>query len=79
MATPHPTLKQRYNTYNFRNRETDPAPPMPKKEFGRRRFNYNATMHWNFLPHEAKIAESVISFKSKRNEANVKGSPPTNF
>ena len=37
---------------------------MAKKEFGKICFNYNATMHWNNLPHEAKIAESVISFKS---------------
>ena len=55
---------ERDNTYNFRNRETDLAPPMPKKEFGKRCFNYNATIHWNNLPHEAKSAESVISFKS---------------
>jgi hypothetical protein len=61
LATPHPNLKEafqsnneRHNTYNLRNRDTDLAPPMPKKEFGRRCFS---ALHWNNLPHEAKIAE----------------------
>ena len=60
MATPHPVL----GPYNLRNRDTDLAPPMPKKEFGKRRFSYNGALHWNNLPHEAKIAESLSSFKS---------------
>ena len=45
-------------------RETDLAPPMPKKEFGKRCFSYNGAVPWNNLPNEAKIAESLRSFKS---------------
>ena len=55
---------ERDNTYNLRNRETDLALPIPKKEFGRRCFSYNAALHWTNLPNEAKIAETVRSFKS---------------
>jgi hypothetical protein len=55
---------ERHNTYNLRNRDTDLAPPMPKKEFGKRCFSYNGALHWNNLPHEANIAESLSSFKS---------------
>ena len=55
---------ERHNTFNLRNRDTDLAPPMPKKEFGKRCFSYNGALHWNNLPHEAKIAESLSSFKS---------------
>lgn len=51
-------------TYNLRNTETDLAPPMPKKEFGKRSFSYNGALHWNNLPYEAKTAESLITFKS---------------
>ena len=54
----------RDNLYYLRNRETDLAPPMPKKEFGQRCFSYNGAVHWNNLPNEAKIAESLTSFKS---------------
>ena len=54
---------ERHNTYNLRNRDTDLAPPMPKKEFGKRCFSYNGALHWNNL-HEAKIAESLCFFKS---------------
>jgi hypothetical protein len=59
-------IYERHNTYNLRNRNrnTDLSPPMPKKEFGKRRFNYNGALHWNNLPHEAKIAESLSSFTS---------------
>ena len=55
---------ERHNTYNLRNRDTDLAPPMPKKEFGKRCFSYNGALHWNNLLHETKIAESLSSFKS---------------
>ena len=53
----------RDNIYNLRNRETDLALPMPRKEFGRRCCSYNAALHWNNLPNVAKIAETVRSFK----------------
>ena len=52
------------NLYNLRNRETDLAPPMPKKEFGKRCFSYNGALHWHNIPNEAKIVESLRSFKS---------------
>ena len=55
---------ERDNLYNLRNRETDLAPPMVIKEFGKRCFSYNGAVHWNNLPSEAKIAESLTSFKS---------------
>jgi hypothetical protein len=45
-------------------RDTDLAPPMPKKEFGKKCFSYNGALHWNNLPHEANLAESLSSFKS---------------
>ena len=55
---------ERSNTYNLRNRNTDLALPMPKKEFGKRCFSYNGAIHWNNLPQEAKAAESISSFKT---------------
>ena len=71
MATPHLILKNHFNltmkdithAYNLRNRETDLAPPMPRKEFGKRCFSYNGAIHWNNIPYQAKIAESLSSFK----------------
>ena len=50
--------------YNLRSRETDLFLPLPKKEFGKRRFIYNGASHWNNLPYEAKSAESLSSFKT---------------
>ncbi len=55
---------ERYHAYDLRNRETDLAPPMPRKEFGKRCFSYNGAIHWNNLPYQAKIAESLSSFKT---------------
>ena len=72
MATPAPNLKdalqfnnERHNTYNRRNRETDLASCnyMPKREFGKRCFSYNGALHWNNLPDEVKIAESLTQLK----------------
>ncbi len=66
-----PNLKEtfRFNNerdivYNLRSRETDLFLPLPKKEFGKRRFIYNGASHWNNLPYEAKSAESLSSFKT---------------
>ena len=56
------------NSYNLRNRETDLALPMPKKEFGKRCFNYNGASLWNNLPQEAKNSESISSFKTILNQ-----------
>ena len=36
---------------------------MLEKEFGKSCFSYNGALHWNNLPNEAKIAESLRSFK----------------
>lgn len=49
--------------YNLRNSDTDLALPKPKKDFGKRCFNYNAAVIWNELPHEAKTAPNLCSFK----------------
>ena len=46
--------------YNLRNRKTDLAPPTPKREFVKRCFSYNGALHWNNLPHEAKIGELIL-------------------
>jgi hypothetical protein len=35
------------NTSNFRNSETDLELPKPKKDFGKRCFNYNGAALWN--------------------------------
>ena len=66
-----PNLKEafRFNNekdiaYYLRSRETDLALPLPKKEFGKKRFCYNGASHWNNLPYEAKSAESLSSFKT---------------
>ncbi len=37
---------------------------MPRKEFGKRCLSYNGAIHWNNLPYQAKIAESLSSFKT---------------
>ena len=70
-----PNLKESFrsnneidNSYNLRNRETDLALPMPKKEFGKRCFNYNGASLWNNLPQEAKNSESLSSFKTILNQ-----------
>jgi hypothetical protein len=67
-----PNLKEAFQSnnmkdihiYNLRNRKTDLAPPTPKREFGKRCFSYNGALYPNNLPHEAKIGESLSSFKS---------------
>jgi hypothetical protein len=56
MVTPHPTLKKNSDKLimkdiQYQKRETDLAPPMPKRKFSMRCFNN--------LPHEANIAESL--------------------
>ncbi len=45
--------------YNLRSRKTDLALPLPKKEFGKRRFSYNGASHWHNLPYEAKSVKSL--------------------
>ena len=50
--------------YNLRNTQTDFAFPLPKKDFGKRCFNYMGASLWNNLPREAKIFESLSSFKA---------------
>ena len=44
------------------------ALPMPKKEIGKRCFNYNGASLWSNLPQEAKNSESLSSFKTILNQ-----------
>ena len=48
------------SSYNLRNRETDLILPIP---ILKRSFKYNGANHWNNLSTEAKIVDSVNSFK----------------
>ena len=69
---PAPNLKELFETnndsmcpYNLRNTQIDFALPSPKKDFGKRCFNYIGASLWNNnLPREAKISESLSSFKT---------------
>ena len=67
---PTPNLKELFETndsmcsYNLRNTQTDFALPSPNKDFGKRCFNYIGASLWNNLPREAKISESLSSFKT---------------
>ena len=69
---PAPNLKELFETnndsmcpYDLRNTQIDLALPSPKKEFGKRCFNYIGASLWNNnLPREAKISESLSSFKT---------------
>ena len=65
-----PNLKELFESINdsmcpyiLRNTQTDFALPLPKKDFGKKCFNKGASL-WNNLPREAKISESLSSFKS---------------
>ena len=49
--------------YHLRNSATDLTLPKPKREFLKRSFKYSGAMLWNQLPNEAKLAESIHSFK----------------
>jgi len=49
--------------YHLRNSATDLTLPKRKKEFVKRSFKYSGTMLWSQLPNEAKLAESIHSFK----------------
>ena len=56
---------ERDNTYNLRNRETDLALYTNADErIWQEVLSFNAALHWNNLPNEANIAESVSSLKS---------------
>jgi hypothetical protein len=55
---------ERHNTISEIEISTDLAPRMAIRDFGNRCFSYNGALHWNNLPHEAKIADSLSSFKS---------------
>lgn len=51
------------NGFHLRNYDTNLTLLKPKREYLKRSFKYSGAMHWNNLPHEAKIAESLPSFK----------------
>ena len=56
---------ERYIAYKDISGETDLALPVPKKEFGKRRFSYNCVSHWNNLPYEAKSASFQTTLKQR--------------
>ena len=49
-------------SYHLRNTATDLTLPKPK--FLKRSFKFSGAMLWKQLPNEAKLAESISSFKS---------------
>ena len=49
--------------YNLRNRFTDLALPIPRREFLKKSFKYSGTKLWNSLSLEAKLAQSEYVFK----------------
>jgi hypothetical protein len=50
--------------YHLRNTATNLTIPKPKREFLKKSVKYSSAMLWNQLPNEAKLAESLHSFKS---------------
>ena len=65
-----PNLKESFsrmnvyqNTYDLRNNHTDLALPKTKRELPKRTFKYSGAKLWNNLSPEAKLAESLTSFK----------------
>ena len=61
-----PNLKELFETNNdsmcpcnLRNTQTDFSLPLPKKDFGKRCFNYIGASLWNDLPMKARILESL--------------------
>ena len=69
---PAPNLRNsfaRRNTcetnYQLRNSENDLSPSRPKGEFLKGSFKYNGAMIWNQLLNEAKLSDSLNSFKNK--------------
>ena len=52
-----------HNTYNLRNNNTDLALQRPKRDFLKRSFKYSGAMLWNNLSQEAKLSETLQSFK----------------
>ena len=53
------------NSYELRNSETDLSIKKPKTEFLKKTFGYSGAVLWNSLPQDVKMAESLISFKTK--------------
>ena len=52
------------NSYELRNSETDLSIKKPKTEFLKKTFGYSGAVLWN-SPQDVKMAESLISFKTK--------------
>lgn len=66
-----PNLKDKFirreanlNTYNLRNAHTDLSVPKPNTEYLKKSFGYSGAVLWNSLTMEAKLSESISSFKN---------------
>ena len=51
-------------SYNLRNTYTDLTLAKPKREFLKKSFKYSGAKLWNSLPSDAKLAQSIYSFKN---------------
>ena len=54
-----------FDSLMLRNSETDLSIKKPKTEFLKKTFGYSGAVLWNSLPQDVKMAESLISFKTK--------------
>ena len=52
------------NNYSLRNAHTNLSVPKPTTEYLKKRFGYSGAVLWNSLPMEAKLTESISSFKN---------------
>ena len=66
-----PNLKELLISRNYlqtinepRNSSTDLALPKPRRDFLKKSFEYRGTKLWNNLPHEAKAAQWIYSFRN---------------
>ena len=62
------------NAYNLRGSFTKLSLPLPKTNYGKRRFSYKGAYLWNRLPEDMRNSESLNIFKNK-----LKRLPPCFF
>ena len=62
------------NAYNLRGSSTKLSLPLPKTNYGKRRFSYKGAYLWNRLPEDMRNSESINIFKNK-----LKRLPPCFF
>ena len=62
------------NAYNLRGSSTKLSLPLPKTNYGKRRFSYKGAYLWNRLPEDMRNSESLNIFKNK-----LKRLPPCFF